>query len=127
MRRRGPRSVSVDGPHCSAPGEEPQAMVKDIVVNLTGAAPQEFAADYAISLARLFDAHIAGIGFIYEPVIPGTVMGGIPTDLIEAQREENTRAAKVASDRFEAAASRAGLSAEVRLLDASVAGAADLF
>jgi nucleotide-binding universal stress UspA family protein len=54
-------------------------------------------------------------------------MGGIPTDLIEAQREENTRAAKVATDRFEAAASRAGLSAEVRLLDASVAGAADLF
>jgi nucleotide-binding universal stress UspA family protein len=102
-------------------------MVKDIVVNLTGEAPQEFAADYAISLARLFDAHIAGIGFIYEPVIPGTVMGGIPTDLIEAQREENTRAAKVATDRFEAAASRAGLSAEVRLLDASVAGAADLF
>jgi nucleotide-binding universal stress UspA family protein len=102
-------------------------MVKDIVVNLTGDAPQEFAADYAISLARLFDAHIAGIGFIYEPVIPGTVMGGIPTDLIEAQREENTRAAKVATDRFEAAASRAGLSVEVRLLDASVAGAADLF
>jgi nucleotide-binding universal stress UspA family protein len=102
-------------------------MVKDIVVNLTGDAPQEFAADYAISLARLFDAHIAGIGFIYEPVIPGTVMGGIPTDLIEAQREENTQAAKVATNRFEAAARAAGLSAEVRLLDASVAGAADLF
>jgi nucleotide-binding universal stress UspA family protein len=102
-------------------------MVKDIVVNLTGDAPQEFAADYAISLARLFDAHIAGIGFIYEPVIPGTVMGGIPTDLIEAQREENTQAAKVATNRFEAAARGAGLSAEVRLLDASVAGAADLF
>jgi nucleotide-binding universal stress UspA family protein len=102
-------------------------MVKDIVVNLTGDAPQEFAADYAISLAQLFDAHIAGIGFIYEPVIPGTVMGGIPTDLIEAQREENTQAAKVATNRFEAAARAAGLSAEVRLLDASVAGAADLF
>jgi hypothetical protein len=102
-------------------------MIKDIVVNLTGAAPQEFAADYAISLARLFDAHIAGIGFIYEPVIPGTVMGGIPTDLIEAQREENTKAAKAATSRFEAAAGRAGLSAEVRIIDASVAGAADLF
>ncbi len=79
-------------------------MVKDIVVNLTGAAPQEFAADYAISLAKLFEAHIAGVGFIYEPVIPGTVMGGIPTDLIEAQREENTKAAKAAASRFEAAA-----------------------
>ncbi|HEY3640083.1 MAG TPA: universal stress protein [Xanthobacteraceae bacterium] len=102
-------------------------MVKDIVVNLTGAAPQEFAADYAISLAQLFEAHIAGVGFIYEPVIPGTVLGGIPTDLIEAQREENTKAARAATDRFEAAARRAGLSAEVRILDASVAGAADLF
>jgi nucleotide-binding universal stress UspA family protein len=102
-------------------------MVKDIVVNLTGSAPQEFAADYAISLAQLFDAHIAGVGFIYEPVIPGTVLGGIPTDLIEAQREENTKAAKAATSRFEAAAARAGLSAEVRIIDASVAGAADLF
>jgi nucleotide-binding universal stress UspA family protein len=102
-------------------------MVKDIVVNLTGGAPQEFAADYAISLAKLFDAHIAGIGFIYEPVIPGSVLGGIPTDLIEAQREENTKAATAATNRFEAAAGHAGLSAEVRILDASVAGAADLF
>ncbi len=102
-------------------------MVKDIVVNLTGGAPQEFAADYAISLAKLFDAHIAGIGFIYEPVIPGSVLGGIPTDLIEAQRDENTKAAKAATNRFEAAAGQAGLSAEVRILDASVAGAADLF
>jgi nucleotide-binding universal stress UspA family protein len=102
-------------------------MVKDIVVNLTGGAPQEFAADYAISLARLFEAHVAGVGFIYEPVIPGSVMGGIPTDLIEAQREENTKTAKAATSRFEAAASQAGLSAEVRILDASVAGAADLF
>jgi nucleotide-binding universal stress UspA family protein len=102
-------------------------MIKDIVVNLTGAAPQEFAADYAISLAQLFEAHIAGVGFIYEPVIPGTVLGGIPTDLIEAQREENTKAAKAAGSRFEAATGRAGLSAEVRIIDASVAGAADLF
>jgi nucleotide-binding universal stress UspA family protein len=102
-------------------------MVKDVVVNLTGGAPQEFAADYAISLAKLFEAHIAGVGFIYEPVIPGSVLGGIPTDLIEAQREENAKAAKAATSRFEAAAKQAGLSAEVRILDASVAGAADLF
>jgi nucleotide-binding universal stress UspA family protein len=102
-------------------------VVKDIVVNLTGGAPQEFAADFAISLAKLFDAHIAGVGFVYEPVIPGTVLDGIPTDLIEAQREENTKSARAATSRFEAAAGQAGLSAEVRILDASVAGAADLF
>src|SRR5260370_21067424 len=100
-------------------------MVKDIVVNLTGGAPQEFAADFAISLAKLFDAHIAGVGFIYEPVIPGSVMGGIPTDLIEAQRDENTKTAKAAASRFEAAAGQTRLSASVRLPQPSVTGGTD--
>ena len=102
-------------------------MIKDMVVNLTGGAPQELTADYAISLAKLFEAHIAGVGFVYEPVIPGSVLGGIPTDLIDAQREESSKAAKAATSRFETAARAAGLSAETRILDASVAGAADLF
>jgi nucleotide-binding universal stress UspA family protein len=102
-------------------------MIKDMVVNLTGGAPQDFAADYAISLARLFEAHIAGIAFSYEPVIPGSVLGGIPTDLIDAQREENTKAAKAVTSRFEAAAKAAGLSSETRILDASVEGAPDMF
>lgn len=102
-------------------------MLKDLVVNLTGSTPQDFAADYAISIAKTFAAHLAGIGFVYEPVIPGSLLGGIPVDLIEAQRQENAKAAKAAVARFEAAAKAAGLSAEVRILDASIAGAADLF
>jgi nucleotide-binding universal stress UspA family protein len=102
-------------------------MVKDVVVNLTGGHPQDFAADYAISLAAAFGAHVAGVGFIYEPVIPGDMLGGIPTDLIEVQRDENSKAAKTAISRFEAAAAAASVSAETRIVDASVAGAADLF
>jgi len=102
-------------------------MIKDIVVNLTGGHPQDFASDYAISLAAGFGAHIVGVGFIYEPVIPGSLLGNIPTDLIEAQREENTRAAKEAVIRFESAARAAAVSAEARTLDASIAGAPDLF
>jgi len=102
-------------------------MIKDLVVNLTGGAPQDFAADYAVSIAKTFEAHIGGVGFVYEPVIPGSLLGGIPVDLIEAQREENAKTAKAAVARFEAAAQAAGLSAETRILDASIAGAADLF
>jgi nucleotide-binding universal stress UspA family protein len=102
-------------------------MVKDVVVNLTGGHPQDFAADFAISLAAGFSAHIAGVAFIYEPIIPGDMLGGIPTDLIEVQREENRKAAEAAVDRFEAAAKTAALSAETRVVDASLAGAADLF
>src|SRR5439155_822375 len=106
----------------SRAGEGVRVMVKDIVVNLTGGHPQDFAADYAISLAATFGAHIAGVGFIYEPVIPGTILGDVPTDLIEVQREENSKAAKSAIGRFEATAKAAGISAETRMLDSIVAG-----
>ena len=102
-------------------------MIKDVVVNLTGGHPQEFAADYAIAMGAAFGAHVAGVAFIYEPVIPGDMLGGIPTDLIEVQREENSKAAKAAVSRFEATAQAGGVSAETRIVDASVAGAADLF
>jgi nucleotide-binding universal stress UspA family protein len=102
-------------------------MLKDVVVNLSGATPQDFAAEYAVSVAKTFGAHVTGIAFVYEPVIPDTVMGGIPTDLIEIQREENTKAAKAAVDRFEAAAKTNGVSAAARMLDASLAGAATTF
>src|SRR5205807_3504704 len=77
--------------------------------------------------AGIFTAEVAGIAFIYEPVIPGDMLGGIPTDLIEVQREENRKAAEAAVSRFEAASRAAGVSAETRIVDASLAGAADLF
>lgn len=102
-------------------------MVKDLVVNLIGETAQDFAADYAISIAVLFGAHIGAVAFTYEPVIPGSLLGGIPTDLIEAQREENSKLARAAVARFDAAAAKAGVSAESRMLDASIEGAADLF
>jgi nucleotide-binding universal stress UspA family protein len=102
-------------------------MIKDLVVSLTGDTDQDFAADYAISIAALFTAHVGGVAFTYEPVIPGTLLGGIPTDLIEAQREENAKVARAALARFDAAAAKAGVSADSRTLDASIEGAADLF
>jgi nucleotide-binding universal stress UspA family protein len=102
-------------------------MIKDLVVNLGGSAAPDVTADYAISVAKAYGAHVVGVAFIYEPVIPGSLLGGIPTDLIEVQREENAKAAKTAVADFEAAAKSAGVSAETRLLDASIAGASDLF
>ena len=60
-------------------------MVKDAVVTLTGGS--EFAADYAISVAGAFGAHMAGVAFIYEPVIPDDALGGISSNLIDIQRQ----------------------------------------
>jgi nucleotide-binding universal stress UspA family protein len=102
-------------------------MIKDLVVNLTIGADRDYAADYAVSIAEAFAAHIAGIAFAYEPVLPPTVMGGIPASYIEAQREEAEKIAGQVVARYEEAARRAGLSAESRVIDASLAGASDLF
>jgi nucleotide-binding universal stress UspA family protein len=102
-------------------------VLKDIVVNLSGRAVQDFAASYATSIAATFGAHVSGIAFLYEPVIPDGTLGGIPVDLIELQREENSKVAKTAVDRFEAAAKAAGVSADTRVLDATLGGAAALF
>ena len=103
-------------------------MIKDIIVNLTPGDARDPATDYAVSVASAFEAHLAGVAFIYDPVIPATVMGGgIPADLIEAQRVESEKGARAAAARFNAAAKRAGLSFETHQLSASAAGAADHF
>lgn len=101
-------------------------MIKDIVVNL-GLGAKDPAGDYAVALGEALEAHVAGVAFAYEPVIPGAVMGGIPPEFIETQRTEADKKAKDAIARFEAAAKRAGLSAESRIISASVAAAADQF
>ena len=103
-------------------------MIKDIIVNLTPGDARDPATDYAVSVASAFEAHLAGVAFIYDPVIPATVMGGgIPADLIEAQRVESEKGARAAAARFNAAAKQAGLSFETHELNASAAGAADRF
>jgi nucleotide-binding universal stress UspA family protein len=102
-------------------------MLKDIVVNLSSQGPRDFAAEYATSIAAMFGAHITGVSFVYEPVIPDGMLGGVPVDLIELQRQENSKAANDAISRFDAAAKKAGLSAETRLLDATFGGAATSF
>ena len=102
-------------------------MLKDVVVNLSGRASLDFAADYAISIAATFGAHVTGIAFLYEPVIPDGTLGGVPVDLIELQREENSKIARDAISRFEAGVKKSGVAAETRQLDATFGGAATLF
>ena len=102
-------------------------MLKDVVVNLSGRAPLDFAADYATSIAATFGAHVTGIAFLYEPVIPDGTLGGVPVDLIELQREENSKIARDAISRFEAGVKKAGVASETRQLDATFGGAATLF
>ena len=103
-------------------------MVKDIVVNLSLLSSRDVAMDFAVSAAATFNAHLSGIAFVYDPVIPVMVdRYGIPAGVIDSQRIENEKAAKAAVARFDEAARRSALLAEARMLDAPVASAPGLF
>jgi nucleotide-binding universal stress UspA family protein len=111
----------------SPASEQRPAMIKDLVVNLSAGDGADPASDYAISVADAFRAHAFGIAFAYEPILPPSVMGGLPPEIIESQRAEGENAANAVIARFEESARRAGLSAQSRMIPASLAGAADLF
>ncbi len=102
-------------------------MIKDIVVNLSIGERASFAADYAVSVAAALGAHIAGIAFLYDPIVPVSGAGYIPAAVIEAQEQDNAAAVKAAVDRFAKAAASAGVSAEPVTLSASFSGAGDQF
>ena len=102
-------------------------MIKDLVVHLSSGGQPDAAGPFAIAIAETFGAHVSGVAFSYEPVIPPTIMGSIPASLIETQRAENDRAASDARKTFDEQARRAGVSFDSRVLTASLPGSADRF
>src|SRR5690349_10775398 len=101
-------------------------MIKDIVVNLTVGAKRDVAADFALSMARDFNAHVAAVSFCYEMVVPGTVFGSVATGLIQTQRAESEKMATDAVKTFEQAANLAGVSNETRLFTAPLTDAVEM-
>jgi nucleotide-binding universal stress UspA family protein len=102
-------------------------MIKDIVVNLKVGDGANPGADYAISVAAAFQAHLTGVAFRYDPILPVAGMGYMPAEVIETQERDNAVATKAALDRFAATAAGAGLAAEPLALDANVGGVGDQF
>jgi nucleotide-binding universal stress UspA family protein len=91
-------------------------MIKDIIVHLEHQAERDRARDFAITIAEIFDAHLAAVAFAYAPDFPGYVMLEIPSDIVSQMIAESEKAAMVAIERFDAAARRSLISAEYRLL-----------
>jgi nucleotide-binding universal stress UspA family protein len=102
-------------------------MIKDIVVNLSVGEKASPAGDYAVSVATSFDAHLAGIAFLYDPIVPVSGAGYILAEVIETQERDNEAATKAALGRFTAASARAGVIAEPLTLSASFAGVGEQF
>ena len=103
-------------------------MIKDIALALEIGHSRDAARDYAISISRAFDSHIAAIGFAYEPMLPSVDTGSaVPFDILDAERETNRKAATDAIARFEEAARLAAVSAESRIVEATLGGATRVF
>ena len=102
-------------------------MIKDIVVNLGIGERLGHVGDYAVSIAATFDAHIAGIAFVYDPILPLSIAGYLPAEQAEKLQRDTVAATKAAIDRFAAASARAGVSAEPLTLATGLASASEQF
>jgi nucleotide-binding universal stress UspA family protein len=102
-------------------------MIKDIVVNLEHDASKDPARDYALSAAEAFPAHLVGIAFAYEPLLPGYVGAELSPILIEQLRTRSIEAARATLDVFDEVARRNMVSAEDRLYEATQMTAPMLF
>ena len=101
-------------------------MIRDIVVNLNVGGKANPASDFAISVAAAFNAHLTGIAFLYDPVVPVSSVGLLPAEVIVTQQDYQA-AVRAARERFAAASESAGVTAEPLTLSASVVGVGDQF
>jgi nucleotide-binding universal stress UspA family protein len=101
--------------------------MKDLLVNLSVSGSSDPVVDYAVSFAQTFGAHVTAAAFAYDPVVAVSVMGGMPSDFLDAQRQESERAATAARAAFDKAATQAGVAFESHVFSTGVAGAADQF
>ena len=102
-------------------------MIKDLVVQPVrrrAAGRRRSVCDFD---GRSLRGACVGVAFSYEPVIPPTIMGSIPgfADRAAARRERQGRGRRAREIR--AAARRAGVAFDSRILTASLPGAADRF
>jgi len=102
-------------------------MIKDIIVNLSVTTNGSVVGSFAASVAAALQAHLTGVAFIYDPIVPISDGGYIPPEVIETQRADNQTAAESAIKGFTAASNRVGISAEPLTLSASLDGAGDRF
>jgi nucleotide-binding universal stress UspA family protein len=95
-------------------------MIKDILVNLEADAAKDRALPYAFSIAQAFGAHVAGVAFAYDPILPGYVGAELSTVVYDQIRARGLDLAKARLALFEEAARREGVSAEHRLVEATL-------
>jgi hypothetical protein len=102
-------------------------MIKDVILNLERNKSRDSVRDYAITVARTFDAHLAGVAFADGTNIPVFFMPEFPPSVIADILVENKEAARSTIERFEAAVKGSLLSVEHRLVTQSSLEASTTF
>ena len=102
-------------------------MLKDIIVNLPVSASRPRVIDFAVSVAGTFEAHLFGLAFEYELVVPGSVFGGVQASVIAAARAAAEKAAADAVAHFNEVTRRPGFSSNSHVLSARPNEAAEQF
>jgi nucleotide-binding universal stress UspA family protein len=82
--------------------------IKDIIV-VVDLAGQRAAMQVATDLAARTSAHLTGLSFVYQPMIPSYGMAPIPADFIASAIQSARDEAKSAAAAFSKAAERAGI------------------
>jgi nucleotide-binding universal stress UspA family protein len=107
---------------------EGHVMIKDIVVNLPLTSKPNATTSFATSLAGFFNAHLSGIAFIYEPIIPVVEIGAaVSAKYIEEQEAEAKKLAQAAIDNFNFEIRREAISSATHSIETSDAGAPGRF
>ena len=93
-------------------------MIKDILVMLPAGDAPSSVLDYAVTLARAFDAHLTGVAFVQDLASAGVLFDGATAIVLDDYRREVEVAAEAAKARFDETWQREGLSAESMILNA---------
>jgi hypothetical protein len=66
-------------------------MIKDILVTLPAGGSPSFASDYAVTVARTFNAHLTGIAFVHDVARVGALFDWAPAIVLDVYRRSGGR------------------------------------
>ena len=94
-------------------------MITDILVNLP-VSGTDVVTRFAATVAGHFGAHLTGVAFVYEPVMPMVEIGAaVPQRLIDEELAEARQRAQSAADRFRFEVRGEDISTSFRQIEAS--------
>jgi nucleotide-binding universal stress UspA family protein len=90
---------------------------KDILVHANADKGMTARSRIAIELAQRYEAHLTGVCFADNPAIPVTKLGMARLSLLESQHEAAVERANAAAGNLRAAATKAGLISDCRVIE----------